>query len=181
MQASAIRNPTSVLRPPATLRSTPRIAGCRSNSRKRTKRARFACGQSLLDEEIKAAALRVSGDPFVPKSLTLIVKPFAQLEEFVGGQMLDRPLDFLHGAHGRNLAPALLKPQLLRPPPDCFADHHDCPVSPGMSALPGPFGAADRTFIRANPCPSVAGLTCLYRLRSARGRASVSSCRTASL
>jgi len=61
-------------------------------------------------------ALSVTGNPLVPESLALIVKPRAQLEEFVGGQMLDRPLDFLHGAHGRSFIPALLKRQLLRPP-----------------------------------------------------------------
>ena len=45
-----------------------------------------------------------------------------------------------------------------------LADHRDCPGSPGMSIPPSQFGAADRTFIRANPRPSVACLSCLLLL-----------------
>ncbi len=40
--------------------------------------------------------------------------------------------------------------------PGRLADYRDCPGSPGMSTPPSPFGAADRTLIRANPRPSVA-------------------------
>jgi len=40
-----------------------------------------------------------------------------------------------------------------------LADHRDCPGSPGMSIPPSQFGAAERTFIRANPWLKI--LACL--------------------
>jgi hypothetical protein len=47
-------------------------------------------------------------------------------------------------------------PHLRRNPPGILTDDRDCPVSPGMSIPPSPFGAADRTLIRVNPRQSVA-------------------------